>query len=108
MNPNRHRNIIPIIVMTAALLLQGCGNEPKRNGTEQAATIATAEITENLRDSEIPERPDNSENLENFGKSGERLADPETCGNDTGTKGGADVYADTGATDRGRHSDRSR
>lgn len=65
MNPNRHRNIIPIIVMTAALLLQGCGNEPKRNDTEQAATIATAEITENLQDSEIPERPDNSENLEN-------------------------------------------
>ena len=65
MNPNRNKNIIPIIVMTAALLLQGCGNEPKRNGTEQAATIATAEITENLQDSEIPERPDNSENLEN-------------------------------------------
>lgn len=65
MNPNRHRNIIPIIVMTAALLLQGCGNEPKRNDTEQAATIATAEITENLQDSEISERPENSENLEN-------------------------------------------
>ena len=65
MNPNRNKNIIPIIVMIAALLLQGCGNEPKRNGTEQDTTVATAEIIENLQDSEIPERPDNSENLEN-------------------------------------------
>lgn len=65
MNPNRNKNIIPIIVMIAALLLQGCGNEPKRNGTEQDTTLATAEITENLQDSEIPGKWDNSENTEN-------------------------------------------